>query len=211
MNKASAHPPGGTESPDAKRLIVAITGATGIVYGVRILEQLRKLPQWESHVVISEAGAISSWHEHKLRRKDIEQLADVAHSPRNVGASIASGSFLTEGMVIAPCSMKTLAAIAHGYGDNLVTRSADVALKERRRVVLVVREAPLNLAHLRNMVAVTEMGGIIFPPVPAFYSGAETISDLVDHTVGRVLDLFGIHDTEIKRWSGLSEGRADSA
>jgi len=195
------------ESPSARNLVVGITGATGILYGVRILEQLRQVAGWTSHVVLSDSACISAWQEQKLRRKDIEALADVAHNPRNIGASIASGSFLTEGMVIAPCSMKTLAAIAHGYSDNLVARAADVALKERRRVVLLVREAPLNLAHLRNMVAVTEMGGIVFPPVPAFYSGAQSLDDIVNHTAGRVLDLFGVRTGHVKRWNGLAEGR----
>lgn len=192
---------------ETRNLVVGITGATGIVYGVRILEQLRQVPGWNSHVVLSDSACISAQQELGLRRKEIEALAGVAHHPRNIGASIASGSFLTEGMIIAPCSMKTLAAIAHGYSDNLVARAADVALKERRRVVLLVREAPLNLAHLRNMVAVTEMGGIVFPPVPAFYSGAQSIDDLVNHTVGRVLDLFSVRTGQVKRWHGLGEGR----
>lgn len=193
-----------------RNLVVGITGATGILYGVKILEQLRTTPGWTSHVVVSESACISAWQEQKLRRKDIESLADVAHHPANIGASIASGSFLTEGMIVAPCSMKTLAAIANGYSDNLVARAADVALKERRRVVLVVREAPLNLAHLRNMVTVTEMGGIVFPPVPAFYGGEQTLDDIVGHTAGRVLDLFGVHTSQVKRWNGLSEGRDGS-
>ncbi|MDO8278468.1 MAG: UbiX family flavin prenyltransferase [Burkholderiaceae bacterium] len=201
-----------TSNPAAtagKNIVVAITGATGTLYGVRILEQLARQPEWTSHVVLSEAGGLNAWHEQNLRRKDIESLADVVHHHRNIGASIASGSFLTEGMIVAPCSMKTLAAIALGYSDNLVSRAADVALKERRRVVLVVREAPLNLAHLRNMVAVTEMGGIIFPPVPAFYAGVQSVDDIVNHTVGRVLDLFGIRTGEVKRWTGLTGGREE--
>jgi len=195
------------DTPKTRHLVVAITGATGVLYGVRILQQLRNQSGWVSHVILSEAGGLNAWHEQQLRRKEIEDIAHVAHNPRNVGASIASGSFLTEGVIVAPCSMKTLAAIAHGYSDNLVARAADVALKERRRVVLLVREAPLNLAHLRNMVAVTEMGGIVFPPVPAFYGGAQTVDDLINHTAGRVLDLFGIRTGGVKRWNGLSEGR----
>lgn len=193
----------------ARHVVLGITGATGILYGVRILEQLRQVPGWTSHVVLSDAACISAWQEQKLRRKDIESLADVVHNPHNIGASIASGSFLTEGMIVAPCSMKTLAAIAHGYSDNLVARAADVALKERRRVVLLVREAPLNLAHLRNMVAVTEMGGIVFPPVPAFYGGEQTLDDIVNHTAGRVLDLFGVRTGLVKRWNGLAQGRTE--
>jgi polyprenyl P-hydroxybenzoate/phenylacrylic acid decarboxylase-like protein len=186
-----------------KRLIVAITGATGSIYGLRILERLRALGGWESHLIVSEAGVLNAWQEYGLTRKDIGKLADVVHPVRDVGAAIASGSFLTEGMVIAPCSMKTLAGVAHAFSDNLITRAADVILKERRRLVLLPREAPLNLAHIRNMEAVTLMGGIIFPPVPAFYSGAKTIDDLVNHTVGRVLDLFGVHLESVARWHGM--------
>jgi 4-hydroxy-3-polyprenylbenzoate decarboxylase len=152
---------------------------------------------------VSEAGLLNLWQEHRLARKDVNALADVVHNVRDVGASIASGSFLTAGMVIAPCSMKTLAAVAHAFADNLITRAADVVLKERRRLVLVTRETPLNLAHLRNMVAVTEMGGIVFPPVPAFYGRAQSIDELVDHSVGRVLDLFGIRHDRGTRWEGM--------
>ena len=191
------------KTPPKKRLIVGMTGATGSIYGLRILETLRSAGGWETHLVVSEAGMLNAWQEYKLARKDIQKLADVVHNVRDVGATIASGSFITEGMVIAPCSMKTLAGVAHAFADNLVTRAADVVLKERRRLVLITREAPLNLAHLRNMAAVTEMGGIIFPPVPAFYSGAKTIDDLVNHTVGRVLDLFGMEHETIRRWQGI--------
>ncbi len=186
-----------------KRLIVAITGATGSIYGLRILETLRALGGWETHLIVSDAGVLNAWQEYRLTRKAMAKLADVTHNVRDVGAAISSGSFITEGMVIAPCSMKTLAAVAHGFSDNLVSRAADVILKERRRLVLLTREAPLNLAHLRNMAAVTEMGGIIFPPVPAFYSHAKTIDDLVNHTVGRVLDLFGVEHQKIARWQGM--------
>ncbi len=185
------------------RLIVAMTGATGSIYGLRILEVLRAQGGWETHLVVSDAGMLNAWQEYKLARKDITRLADVVHNVRDVGASISSGSFITAGMVIAPCSMKTLAAVAHGFSDNLISRAADVILKERRRLVLITREAPLNLAHIRNMAAVTEMGGVIFPPVPAFYSQAKTIDDLVNHTVGRVLDLFGVRHEGIKRWQGM--------
>lgn len=187
----------------AKRLIVAITGATGAVYGVQLLEALRRQRGWESHLVLSEAGALTGWQELGLKRREIEHLAHVAYSPRDVGASLASGSFLTEGMAIVPCSMKTLAAVAHAHADDLVSRAADVVLKERRRLVLLAREAPLNLAHLRNMVAVTEMGGIIFPPVPAFYAKPKNIEQLVEHTVARVLDLFGIRAVGLRRWAGM--------
>jgi polyprenyl P-hydroxybenzoate/phenylacrylic acid decarboxylase-like protein len=147
-------------------------------------------------------------HEFGLGRKDLAKLADVVYHPGDVGASIASGSFLTSGMVIAPASMKTLAAVSHAYADNLITRAADVVLKERRRLVMLTRETPLNLAHLRNMTAVTEMGGIIMPPMPAFYSGLETLDDMVNHTVLRALDLFGIHSDRLNRWKGMGKKSA---
>ena len=187
----------------AKRLIVGITGATGAVYGVRLLEAIRRLKGWEAHLVLSEAGVLNAWHELGMKRRDIERLAKVAYHPKDIAATIASGSFLTEGMVIAPCSMKTLAAVAHAHADDLVSRAADVVLKERRRLVLLPRETPLNLAHLRNMTAATEMGAIIFPPVPAFYSRPKSLDELVAHTVGRVLDLFGIRSPMLKRWAGM--------
>jgi polyprenyl P-hydroxybenzoate/phenylacrylic acid decarboxylase-like protein len=195
-----------TSRPRQRRLIIAITGASGSIYGLRLLDALRETGGWETHLIVSEAGMLNAWHEHKVARKDLQRRADVVHNVRDVGATIASGSFITEGMVIAPCSMKTLAAVAHAYADNLVARAADVVLKERRRLVLLTRETPLNLAHLRNMTAVTEMGGIIFPPVPALYSGAQSIDDLVNHTVGRVLDLFGVEHERIARWDGVDTG-----
>jgi polyprenyl P-hydroxybenzoate/phenylacrylic acid decarboxylase-like protein len=191
-----------------KRLIVAMTGATGAIYGIRILERLRAMGGWETHLIVSDAGLLNAWEDQQLKRRDIEKLADIVHPVRDVGATIASGSFITEGMVVAPCSMKTLAAVAHGFADNLITRAADVVLKERRRLVLVTREAPLNLAHLRNMVQVTEMGAVVFPPVPAFYSHARTIDGMVNHTVGRVLDLFGIQHETIARWQGVGKSSA---
>ncbi|MEA3152985.1 MAG: flavin prenyltransferase [Betaproteobacteria bacterium] len=192
-----------SEGKSKKRLIVAMTGATGSIYGLRILEALRDGGGWETHLIVSDAGMLNAWQEYRLARKDIQKRADVVHNVRDVGASVASGSFITEGMVIAPCSMKTLSGVAHAFSDNLITRAADVVLKERRRLVLITREAPLNLAHLRNMVAVTEMGGVIFPPVPAFYSKAKTIDDIVNHTVGRVLDLFNVQHETINRWQGM--------
>ncbi len=186
-----------------KRLIVGITGASGAAYGVRLLETLRVARGWESHLVMTDPGALNCWHELRLKRKDVERLAHTAYHPRDIAAAIASGSFLTEGMVIAPCSMKTLAAVAHAFGDDLVSRAADVVLKEHRRLVLVARETPLNLAHLKNMVAVSEMGGIVFPPVPAFYARPRTIDAMIEHSVLRVLDLFGLHSSRVKRWRGL--------
>lgn len=186
-----------------QRLIVGITGASGAVYGVRLLEALGAQRGWETHLVLTDPGALNCWHELAMKRKDVERLAHAAYHPRDIGASVASGSFLTAGMVIAPCSMKTLAAVANGFGDDLVSRAADVVLKERRRLVLMPRETPLNLAHLRNMVAVTEMGGIIFPPLPAFYAKPRSLEQMVEHSVLRLLDLFGIHSRRVARWKGL--------
>jgi len=186
-----------------RRLIVAITGATGAVYGVRLLETLRRLGGVETHLLISSAGWLNLQHELDLDKSAVHALADVVHNVRDVGASIASGSFATHGMVIAPCSMKTLASIAHGLSDNLITRAADVVLKERRRLVLMVRETPFNLAHLRNMTAVTEMGGIIFPPLPAFYHRPQSIDDMVDQTVERVIDLLGLGTPIATAWRGM--------
>ncbi|MBC8724409.1 MULTISPECIES: UbiX family flavin prenyltransferase [Paraburkholderia] len=186
-----------------RRLIVAITGASGAIYGIRLLETLRRLGGVESHLLISSAGWLNIQHELELGKEDVHPLADVVHSVRDVGASIASGSFATDGMIVAPCSMKTLASIAHGFADNLITRAADVTLKERRRLVLLVRETPFNLAHLRNMTAVTEMGGVIFPPLPAFYNRPASIDEMVDHTVARVLDLFALGPALSPAWEGL--------
>ena len=191
------------------RLIVAITGASGAVYGVRLLQQLRASGVAETHLVMSASGVMTAQQELDLRRADIEALADVVHNVKDIGATIASGSFPTDGMVIAPCSMKTLAAVAHGLSDNLVTRAADVILKERRRLVLMVRETPFNLAHLRNMTAVTEMGGIVFPPLPSFYHRPASIADMVEHSVDRVLDLLGIENAQAARWGGMKGGLKD--
>ncbi len=185
------------------RLIVAITGATGAVYGVRLLQQLRGIAGVETHLILSDAAVLTLHQETGMQRKQVEALAHVVHKLRDIGASIASGSFQSDGMVIAPCSMRTLAAVAHGLSDNLITRAADVVLKERRRLVLMVRETPFNLAHLRNMTAVTEMGGIVFPPLPSFYQLPKTIDEMVDHTVARVIDLFGIEHGLAPRWNGL--------
>lgn len=189
-----------------RRLIVAITGASGAVYGVRLLQVLRAVPDVETHLMVTPAGWMNVDQELAMPRPEVEALAHVVHAVRDVGATVASGSFATEGMVIAPCSMRTLAAVAHGLSDNLVARAADVVLKERRRLVLMVRETPLNLAHLRNMVAVTEMGGVVFPPVPAFYNRPASVDALVDHTVGRVLDLLGVEQALSPAWRGLRGG-----
>jgi 4-hydroxy-3-polyprenylbenzoate decarboxylase len=187
----------------AAEIIVAITGASGASYGVGLLKALRASGPVRLHLVVSPAGWLNIEHELGSSRPEIEALADVAYNPREVGACIASGSFRAAAMVVAPCSMRSLGAIAHGLSDNLITRAADVMLKERRPLVLLTRETPLNLAHLRNMVAVTEMGGIIFPPVPAFYQKPATVEDLVNHTVGRVMDVLGLQQQLAPAWSGL--------
>ncbi len=185
-----------------RRLIVGISGASGAAYAVGLLKRARVLGV-ETHVVATPAGLLNVHHELGMDRKSLEALADHAHAPGDVGACIASGSFTSQAMVVAPCSMKSLAAIAHGYGDNLLTRAADVTLKERRRLVLMVRETPFNLAHLRNMTAVTEMGGIVFPPLPAFYLRPTSIDELVADTVERVLVLAGISEAQPREWQGL--------
>ena len=183
-------------------LVVGITGATGAAYARRLLERARDLGI-ETHLVVTPAGVLNVHHELGLDRRALEALATRAYAPGDVGACIASGSFETAAMVVAPCSMKTLAAVAHGLSDNLLTRAADVTLKERRRLVLMVRETPFNLAHLRNMTAVTEMGGIVFPPLPAFYLKPTSIDELVAESVERVLALLGLGGAEPRAWQGL--------
>ncbi len=197
-----------TEQISNQRLIIAITGASGSIYGVRLLQQLQLLNNIETHLIVSDSGALTAYQELGIKRKELESLAGVVHSVRDIGASISSGSYRTAGMIVIPCSMKSLASIANGYADNLVSRAADVVLKERRKLVLVTRETPLNLAHLHNMTKVTEMGGIICPPVPAFYNKPNSIDDLVNHTVGRVMDLLSISSNHlVKRWEGLAQSR----
>jgi polyprenyl P-hydroxybenzoate/phenylacrylic acid decarboxylase-like protein len=187
-----------------KRLIIAITGATGAIYGVRMLQVLQNQPEWETHLVISSAGLVNLKHELDITRDDLSVLADFTHGIHDIAATIASGGFKTEGMIIAPCSMKTLAAVAHGFGDNLISRGADVVLKERRRLVVMPRETPLHLIHIRNMGIVTEMGGIIFPPMPAFYNKTDSLTVMVNETIGRVLDMFGVDVTGLYTpWEGL--------
>jgi 4-hydroxy-3-polyprenylbenzoate decarboxylase len=189
-----------------RRIVVAITGATGAIYGVQLLRRLGAVPGVETHLVLSDAASLTLHQEVGMQRRDVEALAHVVHKNREIGASIASGSFQTDGMVIAPCSMKTLAAVAHGLADNLVARAADVILKERRRLIMMVRETPFNLAHLRNMTAVTEMGAIVFPPLPSFYHRPASIDEMVDHTLDRVLDLLGIENPQAARWPGMRGG-----
>jgi len=185
----------------ARRLVVGVTGATGATYAIRLLKTLQSVDGVETHLVISPPGVLNIKYELGLTRQQVHDLADRVYSFRDIGATLASGGFSTAGMVVVPCSMRTLASVAHGLSDNLITRAADVTLKERRRLVMMVRETPFNLAHLRNMTAVTEMGGIIFPPLPAFYHHPETIEQMVDHTVARVLELFDIH-VPGPRWEG---------
>ena len=182
-----------------QRLIVGLSGASGVVYGLRLLETLRELPV-ETHLVVSKAAELTIAYETDRKLAEIQALADVCHPLADVGASIASGSFRTLGMVIAPCSVKCLAEIASGVTSTLLTRAADVVLKERRPLVLMVRETPLHSGHLRNMLALSEMGAVIAPPVPAFYANPETLDDMVDQTVGRILDLFGLDSGKVRRW-----------
>ena len=186
-----------------RRLVIGVTGATGSLYAVRMMQTLReRATDVETHLIVSAAGVLNIKHELDLDRHDVYKMADHVHSIRDVGATLASGAFSTAGMVIVPCSMRTLAAVAMGLSDNLITRAADVTLKERRRLVMVVRETPFNLAHLRNMTAVTEMGGIVFPPLPAFYHRPKSIDEMVDHTVSRILEMVGI-DVQGQRWEGM--------
>jgi 4-hydroxy-3-polyprenylbenzoate decarboxylase len=182
------------------RIIIGISGASGMIYGIRFLEMLNKA-SIETHLIVSKSAQLTRVYETEFSLAELKAKADVYHSWNDVGASIASGSFQTLGMIVAPCSMKTLAEIAHGISDNLIGRAADVTLKERRKLVLMPRESPLHLGHLQNMISVTQQGGIICPAMPAFYTRPKTIDDVIDYSVGRVLDLFGI-ETGIKRWEG---------
>jgi 4-hydroxy-3-polyprenylbenzoate decarboxylase len=185
-----------------RRVVVGITGATGAIYALKLLARLRAAGR-ETHLVATPAAILNVHHELGLDRRALEAQADVAYSAADVGAAIASGSFAIDAMVVAPCSMKSLAAIAQGFSDNLLTRAADVALKERRKLLLMVRETPFNLAHLRNMTAATEMGAIVFPPLPAFYHRPQTITELVEDSVERVLSLLGVEGAAPKAWNGL--------
>ena len=189
-----------------RRIVVAITGASGATYGIELVRNLSTLNGIETHLIVSAAGYLTIASELNLKRSEIDSLADVVYSDRDIGATIASGSFNVDSMIIAPCSMKSLASIATGLSGTLVSRAADVALKERRRLVMLVRETPLNLIHLRNMTTVTEMGGVIFPPVPAFYAKPKTIEDLVSNTIGRVLECCNIENRLQTPWSGVSSG-----
>ncbi|ROV56719.1 UbiX family flavin prenyltransferase [Neisseria chenwenguii] len=187
-----------------RRIVVGISGASGFIYGSRVLELLRQVDGVETHLIVSKGAELTRSLETAYSKEDIAALADQTYTVGNLAAAVSSGSFKTDGMIIAPCSMRTLAAVANGLSDNLLTRAADVTLKERRRLVLMVREAPLNLAHIDNMRNVTEMGGIVFPPVPALYNRPQSVDELITHSVARALDLFGIDLPELPRWNGVS-------
>jgi len=194
-----------------RRLIVGISGATGAIYGVRMLEVLARIKDIETHLVMSRAAKMTIQVETPHSVKEVEAMADVVHDVNNVGASISSGSFRTEGMVIAPCSMKSMGGIAHSIGGDLLVRAADVVLKERKKLVLVARETPLHLGHLESMAALTRMGAVIFPPVPAFYHRPKTLDDIINQTVTRILDQFDIDLTLFERWSDEQMGRHPGA
>lgn len=183
-----------------RRLVVGISGASGVIYGIRALERLRALGI-ETHLIMSRSAKITLAHETDMKVAEVEALAGVVYKPEDIGAAISSGSFRTMGMLVVPCSIRSLSEIATGVTSTLLPRAADVALKERRRVVLLVRESPLHAGHLKSMSTVTEMGAIVAPPVPGFYTRPQSLDELIDHTVGRALDLFDL-DTGIKRWEG---------
>jgi 4-hydroxy-3-polyprenylbenzoate decarboxylase len=185
-------------------LIIGITGATGVIYGIRLLEVLAAKKDVETHLIISEAGETTIRYETERQVEEIKKLADFSYDNDNVAARISSGSFRTDGMIIAPCTVKTMSALANSYTQNLIIRAGDVVLKERQKLVLMIRETPLHLGHLRNMEKLAEMGAIIMPPVPAFYHKPQTIEQIVDHTVGKTLDIFGIKHDLYKRWDGLA-------
>ncbi|HIC79904.1 MAG TPA: UbiX family flavin prenyltransferase [Kiloniellaceae bacterium] len=184
---------------NTSRLIVGISGASGVRYGIRMLETLRDLPV-ESHLVLSKAAELTIAYETDLKVAEVTALADVAYPVGDLGAAVSSGSFQTLGMVVAPCSVRSMSEIASGVTSNLLTRAADVVLKERRRLVLMLRETPLHSGHLRSMLALSDMGAVIAPPVPGFYANPQSIDEMVDHTVGRVLDLFGLDSGKVRRW-----------
>ncbi|MBW1972865.1 MAG: 3-octaprenyl-4-hydroxybenzoate carboxy-lyase [Spirochaetes bacterium] len=187
-----------------KKLIIGISGATGVIYGIRLLEVLKSL-NFETHLMITDAASFNIKIETGLKRKDVEDLATYIYSIDDTGAPIASGSFITDGMVVIPCSIKTLSAIAHSYNENLLIRAADVTLKEKRKLILVVRETPLHIGHLRIMTLAAEQGAIILPPMPSFYYKPKTISDIIDHTIGKILDQFHIENRLLKRWEGYKD------
>ena len=191
------------------RLIIGMAGASGLIYGIRMLEVLKDVKDAETHLVMSSTAKMNTAIETDWEVSDIEALADVVHNVRDVAATISSGSFKTDGMIVAPCSMKTLSAIANSYAENLLIRAADVVLKERRRLVLMPRETPLHVGHCKLMYEAAQLGAIIAPPMPALYNRPETIDDIINHSVGRVLDLFGIDPGILKRWAGAKTGAAN--
>lgn len=193
-----------------RRLIVGLSGASGVIYGIRLLQVLHSRTDIETHLVVSKPAERTIAEETHFKVDDVKAMASVVHGIQNIGASIASGSFKTEGMVVIPCSIRTASAIAHCISDNLLTRAADVVLKEQRKLILVVRESPLHVGHLKSLLAAAEMGAVIVPPVPAFYSLPKTLDDIVDHTVGRVLDHFAIEHDLVRRW-GEDGPRSDES
>ncbi len=193
------------DSKNVFKLIIGITGTTGVIYGIRLLETVAKMEDVETHLVISENGELNIRNETNWNIRDVKKLAKYTYGIDEIGARIASGSFRCNAMVVAPCSMKTLGALANSYSSNLLIRAGDVMLKERKPLILLARETPLHLGHLRNMVAITEAGAIIMPPVPAFYGKPKTIDDIVNHTVGRIMDILGLEHHLFTRWEGLSE------
>ncbi len=192
-----------------KRIVVGITGSTGSIYGVRLLEELRRIPEIETHLVLSAPGKRTLVEETDRSVKDVEALAHVAYDNRDIGAAIASGSLRTAGMVVAPCSIKTLSALANCHSDTLIARAGDVALKEGRTLIAVVRETPLHVGHLKQMLALAEMGGVVLPPMPAFYLRPKSLDDIVNHTVGRILDRLGLPQDLVPEWSGTRGGGQD--
>jgi 4-hydroxy-3-polyprenylbenzoate decarboxylase len=185
-------------------LVVGITGASGAIYGIRLLEVLSSIRNVETHLIVSEPAEVIIEYETGRSVEDVKKLANFSYDIRDMGAQIASGSFKTDGMIVAPCTVKTMSAIANSYSENLLIRAGDVTIKERRRLLLLVRETPLHIGHIKNMERLCEMGAIVMPPVPAFYHKPQTIQDIVDHTVGKMLDLFGIEHTLFQRWSGIA-------
>ncbi len=185
---------------EPSRLVIGISGASGVIYGVRLLQALKNLPV-ETHLVMTRTAEVTLAHETSMKVVEVRRLADIGYKIDDLAAAISSGSFRTMGMIVAPCSMRSLGEIAHGITSNLLTRAADVVLKERRKLVLLARETPLHAIHLRNMATLAEMGAIIAPPVPAFYNKPKTLDDVIDHTIGRVLDLFDLDTGKVKRWS----------
>lgn len=191
---------------NSMRLVIGISGSSGVIYGIRMLEMLRTFDEVETHLVMSRYGRLNIELETDYQPKDVEALADVVHNERNQAASIASGSFGVDGMIVAPCSMKTLSAIVHSYADTLLVRAADVCLKERKQLVLMPRETPLHTGHCKLLYEASQLGAIIAPPMPAFYTKPQSLDDLVNHSVGRVLDLFGLDTGSLKRWQGVDGG-----